>query len=396
MVDERPGGTGVVRVLVAPDKFKGTLSGPAAAAAMAAGVHQVLPDAAVDQIPLADGGEGTVEAVLATGAHEHRLTVAGPLGDPVDVHFAMRGDTAVVESAQACGLQLITPTPQSAVRASSAGVGTIVRAAWDAGATRIVIGLGGVASTDGGTGLATELGARFLDSGGELVGPGQLDQVASVDLTGLDPRVTTTSFVAATDVTNPLLGPTGAAAVYGPQKGAGPDEVALLDHGLATVATAVESAVEGRSPGNPLPDDALRERPGAGAAGGLGWGLLALLGAEVRPGGDLVMELIGLPDALAQSDLVLTGEGKLDAQSAYGKGPVALAALATASGVPSLAVAGTVDPEGREGTGFAAVWSLVEEVGSDAALRHTAASLTEVTARALRRWVESHAGSAPN
>lgn len=389
------------RVLVAPDKFKGTLSGPAAAAAMAAGVRRVLPDAVIGEIPLADGGEGTVEAILATGATEHRLTVLGPLGDPVGAQFAMLGTTAVIESAQACGLQLISPTPQTSLRASSAGVGALIRAAWDAGATHVVIGLGGVACTDGGTGLVAELGASFLDADGQAVGPGDLDRVVSVDLTGLDPRVASTSFVAATDVTNPLLGPTGAAAVYGPQKGAGPDEVTLLDAGLTAVADAVESATDSgrcdtarRDSGrcdaarrdSVQRDAARRDSPGAGAAGGLGWGLMALLGAEVRPGGDLVMDLIGLPEALGSADLVLTGEGKLDAQSRYGKGPVALAELAARHGLPTIAVAGTVDPEGREGTGFAAVWSLVDEVGVDAALGDTAGSLTEVTARAVRHW----------
>lgn len=376
-MDDRSGGASGVRILVAPDKFKGTLTGPVAAEAMAAGVHRVLPAAAVDQIPLADGGEGTVDAVLATGATEHRLSVPGPLGDPVEAHLALLGTTAVIESAQACGLQLLSPTTQTALRANSAGVEPLVRAAWEAGATRIVIGLGGVACTDGGTGLATALGARFLDASGTPVDRGALHRVATVDLSGLDPRVASTSFVAATDVTNPLLGPTGAAAVYGPQKGAGPAEVELLDTGLATVADAVESVT----------GDRLRDRPGAGAAGGLGWGLQALLGAEVRSGGDLVMDLLGLPTALGHVDLVLTGEGKLDAQSRYGKGPVALAELAAQHGLPTIAVAGTVDPEGRAGTGFATVWSLVEEVGAEAALNHTAASLTDVTARALRQWL---------
>lgn len=377
MVDDRSGGARGMRILVAPDKFKGTLSGPAAAEAMAAGVRRVLPEAVVDQIPLADGGEGTVAAVLATGATEHRLRVSGPLGDPVETHFATLGTTAVIESAQACGLQLLSPTPQTSLRASSAGVAALIRAAWDAGATRIVIGLGGVACTDGGTGLASALGARFLDATGTPVDRGALHRVATIDLTSLDPRVTSTTFIAATDVTNPLLGPTGAAAVYGPQKGASPAEVELLDTGLAAVADTVES----------LTGAHLRDRPGAGAAGGLGWGLLALLGAEIRPGGDLVMDLVGLPAALAHASLVLTGEGKLDAQSRYGKGPVALAELATTHGLPTIAVAGTVDPEGREGTGFAAVWSLVEEVGVQAALHDTAASLTEVTARSLRQWL---------
>lgn len=363
-----------LRVLVSPDKFKGTLSGPAAAEAMAEGVRSVLPDADLRLIPLADGGEGTVDAVVATGAHDVAVTVPGPLGDPVGARFAMTGSTAVIESAQACGLQLTTPSPDSALRASSAGVARLIRAAWEAGATRIVVGLGGVASTDGGTGLATELGARFLDQAGVPVGPGALHRVVAVDLAGLDERVGETEFVAATDVTNPLLGPTGAAAVYGPQKGAGTEQVELLDAGLRAVADVVESEV----------GSLLRDLPGAGAAGGLGWGLMAFLGAAVRSGGDLVMDLVGLPPALGEADLVLTGEGKLDAQSAFGKGPVALAELASRHGVQTVAVAGTVDAAGREGTAFAAVWSLVEELGQQAALGDTAASLTEVTARAVR------------
>lgn len=362
-----------LRVLVAPDKFKGTLTGLEAAAAMAAGVSAAQPGAVVEQFPLGDGGEGTVEAVLATGARRLTCATLGPLGTPVEAVLALQGTTAVIEAAQACGLQLIDPTPETSLRASSAGVGVMIRRAWDAGASRVIVGLGGVACTDGGTGLATELGARFLDSGGGPVGPGNLHRVVSVDVSGLDPRAVSTEFVAATDVTNPLLGPTGAAAVYAPQKGAGLSEVERLDSGLRTVADVVEAALGAGA----------RDLPGAGAAGGLGWGLVTFLGARVRPGGDLVMELVGLPAALSRADLVLTGEGKLDAQSAYGKGPVALAALAARHDVPTVAIAGMVDPEGRSGTGFAAVWSLVEEVGSEAALGDTAASLTEVTARAV-------------
>ncbi|WP_114905774.1 glycerate kinase [Ornithinimicrobium murale] len=372
-------GTSALRVLIAPDKFKGTLTGPEAAAAMAAGVRAVLPDAVVEQLPLGDGGEGTVEAVLATGAGVRRrtCTVPGPLGDPVEAHLALRGATAVIEVAQACGLQLLDPTPDTALRSSSAGVGLLVREAWAAGATRVILGLGGVACTDGGVGLAAELGAEFLDADGAEVGPGELHRVTRVRVDGLDPRVSRTTFVAATDVTNPLLGPSGAAAVYGPQKGAGPDQVELLDRGLRTVADVVETDL----------GTGVRDLPGAGAAGGLGWGLVTFLDARIQAGGDLVMDLIGLPAALTRASLVLTGEGKLDAQSRYGKGPVALAARAADRGVPTVAVAGTVDPEGREDTGFAAVWSLVEEVGADIALNDTAAGLTEVTARAIRQWL---------
>ena len=370
---DRPDAGDRMRVLVSPDKFKGTLSGPAAAEAMAAGVRQALPQADLTLIPLADGGEGTVEAILATGARELVATVTGPLGEPVTARLALLGATAVIEAAQACGLQLISPTAQTSLGASSTGVGELIRQAGDAGATRIVVGLGGVACTDGGAGLASALGARLLDESGSPVGPGELHRVSTLDLSGVDPRIKATTFVAATDVTNPLLGPTGAAAVYGPQKGAGPEEVALLERGLTTLADAAEAQLGQR----------LRDLPGAGAAGGLGWGMVTFLGASIKPGGDLVMDLVGLPSALGQTDLVLTGEGKLDAQSAFGKGPVALAELAASHGLPTIAVAGTVDPEGRKGTGFASVWSLVEELGVDAALHDTAASLTEVTARAV-------------
>ncbi|WP_202878906.1 glycerate kinase [Ornithinimicrobium ciconiae] len=419
------------RILVAPDKFKGTLTGAAAAAAMTAGVLSVAPGAHVEQFTLADGGEGTVETVLATGATRHTCTVPGPLGDPVEATFALLGDTAVLESAQACGLQLLagvtarggpvprrvaessgdsatrasTPGPETALRASSAGLGTLVGQAWATGATRIIVGLGGVATTDGGVGLASSLGVRFVDARGIAVAPGELEQVAAIDLRGLDPRVHETTFVAATDVTNPLLGPTGAAAVYAPQKGAGPHEVELLERGLRTVAERVEAATHHhstlRARGSTLRardstlrarDSTLRARdlPGAGAAGGLGWGLVTFLGASIRSGGELVMDLIGVPAALDRADLVLTGEGTLDAQSRFGKGPVALAQLAAACGVPTIAVAGAVDavPDTHHHeAGFAAVWSLVDELGADAALHDAASSLTEVTARAVRDWL---------
>ncbi|WP_256841893.1 glycerate kinase [Ornithinimicrobium cryptoxanthini] len=379
--------TRALRVVVAPDKFKGTLAGPEAAAAMAAGVRQVVPDAVVEQVPLADGGEGTVQAVLAAGGTRHTCTGEGPLGDPVEAEFALldgheergaakRDATAVLEAAQVCGLQLLDPTPATALSASSAGVGDLVRAAWAAGATRIVIGLGGVACTDGGTGLATALGAQFLDASGSPVraGGGGLRDVASVLLDGLDPRIAQTTFVAATDVTNPLLGPAGAAAVYAPQKGAGPAEVRTLERGLATVSELVEGAAA--------------DQPGAGAAGGLGWGLVTFLGATIEPGGDLIMDLTGMEAAVAGADLVITGEGKLDGQSRFGKGPVALAALAARHEVPVIAVAGLVESVGPEELGLSSAWSLVGTVGAEAALSRPAQSLTDVTARAVRAWLE--------
>ena len=376
-----------LRVLVAPDKFKGTLTGAEAATAMADGVRDVLPDAVVTAVPFADGGEGTVEAVLTAGGEALVRTVPGPLGEPVQARLALQGTTAVVESAQACGLQLLAPTPATALAATSAGVGELLREALAAGATSVVVGLGGVACTDGGAGMASALGARLLDDRGRPLpaGGGALADLASVDLGHLLEVVARASFVAATDVTNPLLGPDGAAAVYAPQKGAGPEEVALLEQGLERWADLVEGAY----------GISTRELPGAGAAGGLGWALASLLGAEVRPGADLLMELLGLHDALEDADLVVTGEGKLDRQSTFGKGPVALAREAAGRGLPVLGIAGVVEDEARQEESFAAVCSLVQTAGERASLTDTARVLRAATAQAVRDVVRTRVGRDP-
>lgn len=376
-----------LRVLVAPDKFKGTLTGAEAATAMADGVRDALPDAVVTAVPFADGGEGTVEAVLTAGGEALVRTVPGPLGEPVRARLALQGTTAVVESAQACGLQLLAPTPATALAATSAGVGELLREALAAGATSVVVGLGGVACTDGGAGMASALGARLLDDRGRPLsaGGGALADLASVDLGHLLEVVARASFVAATDVTNPLLGPDGAAAVYAPQKGAGPEEVARLEQGLERWADLVEGAY----------GISTRELPGAGAAGGLGWALASLLGAEVRPGADLLMELLGLHDALEDADLVVTGEGKLDRQSTFGKGPVALAREAAGRGLPVLGIAGVVEDEARQEESFAAVCSLVQTAGERASLTDTARVLRAATAQAVRDVVRTRVGRDP-
>lgn len=368
----RPG----LRVLVAPDKFKGTLTGAQAATAMAAGVRAVIPDAAITTVSLADGGEGTVDAVLAAGGHLRVKTVPGPLGRPVEARFALLGRTAVLEAAEACGLQLLTPTPETSLTAGSAGVGEMVRAALAAGAKSVVVGLGGVACTDGGAGMAAALGARLLDHRGYRLPPGggALADLARIELEVLQEVVARATFVAATDVSNPLLGPDGAAAVYAPQKGAGPEEVRRLEQGLSRWADLVEQAY----------DVSTHDLPGAGAAGGLGWGLTTLLGAEIRPGAELVMEMLGIDETLEQVDLVVTGEGRLDRQSTFGKGPVALARVAERRGVPVLVVAGEVDGTVPQSVPFTHVRSLVRAVGRDAALRDTAAALTGTTAAAIR------------
>lgn len=369
----------VRRVVVAPDKFKGTLSAEQAAAVMTEAVHDRLPDAEVVVVPVADGGEGTVDALLSAGAVEHRFRVTGPLGGPVQARLAVGEGTAYVEAAQACGLVLVTPTPDTALRAHSGGVGELVRHALDLRCREIVVGVGGVACTDGGSGALGALGAR--DVGGQRLdgGGAGLGGLTGLDLSGLDARLRGTRVVVATDVTNPLVGPDGAAAVYGPQKGAGPQEVDRLDEGLRRWATLLEAAT-GRD---------VAHSPGAGAAGGLAGGLVAALGAEVASGVELVLERVGARDVVAGADLVITGEGRLDAQSLHGKAPVGVAGLAHEHAVPVLAVAGTVDPDARERLAerFDAIWSVAGEVGEQAALQRAAASLGAVTRTALDAWL---------
>ncbi|WP_018334458.1 glycerate kinase [Actinomycetospora chiangmaiensis] len=318
-----------MHVLVAPDKFKGSLPAVGVAEAIARAVTG--HGHTVELCPIADGGDGTVDAAVAAGFARCALTAAGPTGEPVATSFARSGDTAVVELADVCGLVRLPDGVLEPYTSSTRGLGEVVRAALDAGVSRIVLGLGGSASTDGGAGLAQALGAVLRDADGrELpagVGGGGLPAV----MTAQPPPAPGATIEVACDVDNPLLGPHGAAAVYGPQKGAGPDDVDALDAALAHWADVV-----GRE---------FAEVPGAGAAGGAGFGLMTLLGARLRPGFDLVADLLGFDERLARADLVVTGEGRLDAQTLRGKGPAGVAARAREAGVPVLAVAGRVDLE---------------------------------------------------
>jgi len=347
------------RVVVAPDKFKGSLSAGAAAGALARGLRRAVPGVRVVEHPIADGGEGTVEMALAHGFRPVSCEVTGPLGRPVTAHYAVRDDTAVVEMAAAAGLGLLPdgPDDDTARSATTYGVGELLRDALDRGAHRLVLAIGGSATTDGGRGMAEALGARI----GERL-----------DLSGLDPRLAESSVVVACDVDNPLIGPWGAAAVYGPQKGAGPATVALLDRALGHWADLVAAAT-GRD---------LRELPGAGAAGGLGFGAAALLGAELRSGIDLLLELSGFAQAAAGADLVVVGEGSLDAQSLRGKGPVGVAAVAARAGTPVVAVAGrcTVSAEQLHAHGIDAVYPLTDLEPDPARSMSRAAELLETTA----------------
>jgi len=355
-----------MKIVVAPDKFKGSLPAAQVAAAIAAGLRSGLartgrPAAELVTIPVADGGEGTVDAAVAAGFERVPVTAAGPAGDPVRSGYARRGELAVVELADVCGLARLPGGRPAPLTASSFGAGEVLRAALDSGARRIVLGVGGSASTDGGAGLLQALGARVLDARGEPVRPGgatlgggALRDVAALDLTGLhpalDPAGRTAELILAADVDNPLTGPDGAAEVYGPQKGASPAEVTVLAAGLRRWAAVVAEAI----------GTDWSQAPGAGAAGGVGFAALAVLGATRRPGIELVLDLTGFETALDGADLVITGEGSLDAQSLAGKTPVGVARAAGRRGIDVVAVAGrsTLTAAELAAAGIAAVYPL--------------------------------------
>jgi glycerate kinase len=320
-------------ILFAPDSFKGSLTSVQVARALADGWLRARPDDTILLCPLADGGEGTLEAIAAAGGWDwQRAAVHDPLERPTPARWLLSddGSRAVIEMAEASGLSRLTITERDPIGATSAGTGDLLRAALDAGATSIVLGIGGSATTDGGAGLLRALGA-LTDR-----------DAPRADLADLDPRLARVDLAVACDVSNPLLGPTGAAAVYGPQKGATPANVAELDRRLARYADALETAG-----GRPV-----RDLPGAGAAGGVGFGLLAIADRfrsfALRPGIELVMEATDFTVRLASADLVITGEGRIDAQTAFGKTALGVARRAAEAGVPCVAVGGGVEPEGIE------------------------------------------------
>jgi glycerate kinase len=344
-------------VVVAPDKFKGTLTAAQVAAHLAAGLGRARPGLATVQVPVADGGDGTVDAAEAAGYRRVEMGVRGPTGTPVTASFALLDGTAIVESAQACGLTRLPGGIPAPLTATSRGVGELILAAVRMRAKRIVLGLGGVACTDGGAGLVTALGGRLLDASGTELPPGgaALARLDHIDISRLrDLSGTGTEFIVATDVDNPLLGPGGAAAVYGPQKGASAQDVPVLEEGLARWADVTE-----RSFGF-----AKRDEPGAGAAGGLGFAALGFLGATTRPGIELMLELLSFAGRLPGARLVITGEGALDTQTLHGKAPagVARAAAAAAPDLPVVAVAGVclLTPGELRSAGIARAYALAD------------------------------------
>lgn len=329
-----------MRVLIAPQEFKGSLTAVEAASAIQAGVASVAPNAVIDSAPVADGGPGTVDAIVhAAGGRTSIARVDGPLGDPVDARWGRidEGRTAVIEMAAASGLTLLRQGELDPRRASTYGTGQLIRHAIDAGVERILIGVGGSATNDGGAGMAEALGAVLLDDHGRRLAPGgsALARLALIDVDRLDARLDEVKVTVLCDVQNPLLGPEGASAIYGPQKGADPVCVAELDRALSNFAAILERDLEAK----------VADVPGAGAAGGLAAGLMAFCGATLESGFAAVSDAVQLTERIARADLVITGEGRLDTQSAYGKTVAGVAELATAANVPCLVVAGLIEGE---------------------------------------------------
>ncbi|MCO5366653.1 glycerate kinase [Pseudomonas alliivorans] len=331
-----------MKIVIAPDSFKDSLSAQAVANAIASGLAEVWPDAELVKCPMADGGEGTIEALLdACQGQWMSAQVSGPLGDRLEAHWGWlaQSRTAIIEMAMASGLQLLTLTQRDACLTSTAGTGQLISAALDAGAQRVILAIGGSATNDGGSGMISALGARFLDRDDRpLPGGGlALADLARIDLSGLDPRLAGVRVEIAADVDNPLCGPNGASHIFGPQKGASPDQVLALDAALAHFAD--HSA---RTLGHDL-----RDSPGSGAAGGMGFAAKAYLNASFRAGVEVVADLTGLEQALRGADLVITGEGRFDAQTLRGKTPLGVARVAKRQQVPVIVLAGTLG-EGYE------------------------------------------------
>lgn len=374
-----------MKVVIAPDSFKGTITAADAASAIAAGVRSAWPSADVVLCPMADGGEGTADTLLvACGGESRSATVRGPLGENVTAQYALIDDgrTAVVDMAAAAGMTLVPPSKRNPLNTTTFGVGQLILHAIIAGAQNIIVGLGGSATVDGGIGAAQAVGVQFdcnppLETGDILTG-GDLSRIQSVSLTHRDPRIKSCDIVAAYDVENPLIGPSGAAEIYGPQKGASPEDVSLLDSGLHHLAKIVEFHF----------GISIAEEIGSGAAGGLGVGLVAFFGATLTSGIELVMEQTALDQHVADADLVITGEGRFDAQSAMGKVIAGVSRTARRHGAAIVAIVGSAaDDPGPAGALVDACFDLSRIAGdAQAALDQPQQWLTEAAARELPRW----------
>ncbi|MDF7793804.1 glycerate kinase [Pseudomonas syringae] len=379
-----------MKIVIAPDSFKDSLSAQAVADAIASGVAEVWPHAELIKCPMADGGEGTIEALLAACNGElMSASVSGPLGTPVTAQWGWLAEsrTAIIEMAMASGLQLLTLAQRDACVTSTEGTGQLISAALDAGARRVILAIGGSATNDGGSGMLAALGARFLNADDQTLAPGglALADLARIDLSGFDPRLSDVCVEIAADVDNPLCGPNGASSVFGPQKGASPEQVMALDAALGRFADQTAQV---------LGQD-LRNSPGSGAAGGMGFAAKAYLKASFRAGVEVVADLTGLEQALIGADLVITGEGRFDAQTLRGKTPLGVARVAQRRQVPVIVLAGTLG-EGYEqlyAHGIGAAFALVSgPMSLEQACRDTRRLLHERARDVARLWQMASGG----
>lgn len=370
-----------MKIIVSPDSFKGSLSASQAAESIGTGVRRAAPDAEIVLIPLADGGEGTVESfVTAVGGRILAVTATGPMGTPVDAFIGLLGDgTAVVEMAAASGLTLVPDRKRDPMLATSYGTGELITAALDAGCTNLILGIGGSATNDGGIGMVQAHGGRFIDESGDEVGAGgrELIRVRSIDLSNLDPRLKQTSITVACDVENPLTGPNGASAMFGPQKGATPEMIRELDAGLHNLADAIR-----RDMGVDI-----ENTPGAGAAGGMGAAAVALLGARLQPGIEIMLSATHFHSVLDGASAVFTGEGRVDSQTLQGKVINGVLAASAARRVPVIVLAGSIEPEGYEllNHGAAAVLGITDGPMSLAEAKQHAGELLSRSAESAMR-----------
>ena len=373
-----------MKIVIAPDSFKGSLTALQVAAAIEVGLRRVFPDAAIEKIPMADGGEGTVQSLVdATGGQILTAQVLDPLGNSINAQYGVLGDgvTAVIEMAAASGLTLVPEDKRDPRITTTYGTGELIRAALAQGCRKLIIGIGGSATNDAGAGMAQALGAKLLTASGAQIEPGggALAELNSIDLSKLDPRIATTETVVACDVNNPLTGEEGASHVYGPQKGATPEMIEMLDANLAHFNKIVQRDLS-KSVGNV---------PGAGAAGGLGAGLMAFLNASLKSGIEIVTEATELSKRFADANLVITGEGQINFQTVFGKTPIGVAKVAKTHNIPVIAIAGSI-ADNSDGVYDAGIDAMIDIVPEPMALEtaiENATTLIETAAERAGRMV---------
>ena len=360
-----------MKIVIAPDSFKGSASSSDIATWIESGIHSVIPDCETIKIAIGDGGEGSLDAVLQAGFTAHSVEVSGPLGNPVTAQIAIKGDTAFIEMAQASGLSQLPGGKKDALNATSFGTGQLILAALDKGATNIILAIGGTATTDAGAGALQALGVKLLDASGAEIVPGgaSLIKCASIDTSALDPRLANVSFTLASDVTNPLLGSQGAAHVFSPQKGATPEHVEILESSLSHFASLVGGQYA--------------TTPGAGAAGGFGFMAYAFLKAEARSGIDLILDLVSFDSKIAGADAIITGEGRFDSQSVHGKAPWGILQRALKLSIPTYLVCGDADT--HHASGYAGIHTLTSiESDIDKCITNPAPLVTQLGAKIAR------------